>query len=185
MGCTQSRDINRDKNQNKSQYYSFWLPAWLYCNFSRSIENNNICVHVLVCAGMFVFTYSVSWEHREGRGCESCMLGAYSLGHTAHRERGGMQTHRLSWTWSIPASSSQGKLIVVWSTNKSRPKKKNKWTNNHVWLMERWGELALGTYIQFHFAHMQFYLLNEAKSEAGLLTIWNNYQHCFWKAVCV
>lgn len=32
--------------------------------------------------------------------------------------------------------------------------------------MERCRELALGTFIQRLFVHMQFYLLNEAKSEA-------------------
>lgn len=37
--------------------------------------------------------------------------------------------------------------------------------------MERWSELALGTYIQFLFVHMQFNLLNGAKSEAGLAAI--------------
>lgn len=37
--------------------------------------------------------------------------------------------------------------------------------------MERWSELALGTNIQFLFVHMQFNLLNEAISEAGLLAM--------------
>lgn len=37
-------------------------------------------------------------------------------------KRAQCKRHRLPWTWSIPASSSQGKLFVVWSTNKGKKK---------------------------------------------------------------
>lgn len=41
--------------------------------------------------------------------------------------------------------------------------------------MERCSELALGSWIQFLFVHMQFYLLNEAKSEAGPMAVQVTY----------
>lgn len=50
--------------------------------------------------------------------------------------------------------------------------------------MERWGEPALGAYIQFLSVHMQFYLLNEAESEVRLVATQDTYQHCLEK-LCV
>lgn len=70
-----------------------------------------------------------------GRGGVVWVLYAWSLSSRTAQREGQCEAYRLSSTWSIPAGSSQGKLIVVWTTNKSPPKK-NKSTNNHVWLME-------------------------------------------------
>lgn len=128
---TKTRHKQRKKSKQKS-FVNIILFAFLPCDIVIFLNLwKTTCVHVLVC--MFVFPFSVSWECREGWAWESGMHGAFSLSHTSHRE-GEFKASRLSWTWSIPASSSQGKLIVVWSTNKSQPKK-NKWTNNNVWLM--------------------------------------------------
>lgn len=105
----------------------------LYWLFSRSMENNNVYVNVLVCACLFVFTFCVSWECREGWRCESGVHGAYPLIHTVRRE-GKWKAYRLTWTRSVPASSSQGKLIVVWSTNKSQQNR----TNEQITMSDWW-----------------------------------------------
>lgn len=50
-------------------------------------------------------------------------------------KRAQCKRHRLPWTWSIPASSSQGKLFVVWSTNKGKKKKR---TNEQITKSDWW-----------------------------------------------
>lgn len=157
--------------------------GFLLCDiviFSTSTENNNICV--FVCTRMF--TFSVSWEYRDGRGCESCLHGAYPLSHTARRA-GECKAYRLSQTWSIPAASSPGKLIVVWSAHK-RQQKENKWTNNHVSLMERWSELALGTCSQvFLCSHAVLPLeFSPKKKKAGVAAIRDDCHRHFRKSEC-